>query len=326
MQEEATLVTEVRSWERCQGQSDFGSARICRFRHGFYAMELDPVHLTLYVNIESEQNETEMGSTHIHVYPLVPCEVDTSMRLDPSVFFPTPLTTLNCREGVTGLACSGDVLLVATFSCKIQLYERHKLIHTFSVVESVRTALQGREIPIHRAPVDAIRFAQHLGAEHGFVTMQHDDDLGNTLLLWTPATANKNDKTKYQVDTIIQLPLLARRIPKIHFDGRRLIVYGQDHIGFMLLVYKVWSADDQESYHSNGSGGVIVSKRLNFVHRIRHAALGGHLDYESIHMTCNDRFLVLNTKMGHELVEGGGSDGLLVIDLENAGKETSALI
>jgi hypothetical protein len=65
---------------------------------------------------------------------------------------------------------------------------------------------------------------------------------------------------------------------------------------------------------------VVASGTLRFARRIRHAALGGHADYESLHLSANERFIVANTKLGHELAGGGGADGLLVVDVERAGE------
>jgi hypothetical protein len=66
---------------------------------------------------------------------------------------------------------------------------------------------------------------------------------------------------------------------------------------------------------------VVASGTLRFARRIRHAALGGHADYENLHLSANERFVVANTKLGHELAGGGrgGADGLLVVDVERAG-------
>jgi hypothetical protein len=111
-------------------------------------------------------------------------------------------------------------------------------------------------------------------------------------------------------------------------------VYGQDHIGYIILVYTVKMPDDGDidfgsfnqhsSPHSSGlskgadwtGAGVVFSETLRFVRRIRHPALGGHMDYESLHLSANERFIVVNTKLGHELEGRHGADGLLVIDVD----------
>jgi hypothetical protein len=59
--------------------------------------------------------------------------------------------------------------------------------------------------------------------------------------------------------------------------------------------------------------------QVKFVNRIRHAALGGLEFYDSVYMTANERYVIVNTKSGNLLGGGSpGSDGLLVIDLEDS--------
>jgi hypothetical protein len=61
------------------------------------------------------------------------------------------------------------------------------------------------------------------------------------------------------------------------------------------------------------------TSRVRFANRIRHAALGGIEDFESLHMTCNEHFTLVNTTTGN-LLSGGRipfQGGLLVIDLED---------
>lgn len=68
------------------------------------------------------------------------------------------------------------------------------------------------------------------------------------------------------------------------------------------------------------SGGVINldGEMIEYVHRIRHAGLGGLEYYDNLFMTLNERFLVVNTKTGNLLDsnEDKTSEGLVVIDLE----------
>jgi hypothetical protein len=69
-------------------------------------------------------------------------------------------------------------------------------------------------------------------------------------------------------------------------------------------------------------GGVFdmsSTSRVRFANRIRHTALGGIEDVESLRMTCNERFILVNTKTGNLLSEGTipFQEGLLVIDLED---------
>ena len=59
-------------------------------------------------------------------------------------------------------------------------------------------------------------------------------------------------------------------------------------------------------------------RRINFVNRIRHAGLGGLEYFDSMLMTANERFLIVNTKTGNLIgndVASYATDGLFVIDL-----------
>jgi hypothetical protein len=134
------------------------------------------------------------------------------------------------------------------------------------------------------------------------------------------------------VGSVIDLPLSARKKPRVFYDGRRLVVLGKDHIGMVILVYHVLNSwedldyfDKLDTRHSSStradeSFGIYNLTnsfgRIKFANQIRHAGLGGLENYESIYMTCNERFIIVNTKTGN-LVGGGGSDGLLIINFED---------
>jgi hypothetical protein len=174
--------------------------------------------------------------------------------------------------------------------------------------------------------VEYFHFPNHFPVELcGFVSVQHSRVEGTCLLVWK----KPNPGSDFQVVSQIMLPLSPRRKPCVHYDGRSIVVCGQDHIGFIVLVYHVLSSlEDIEYFPSNPekkkgdeSGGVYnytVQPHLRFANRVRHAALGGLQYYDSMYMTCNERFLIVNTKTGNLL--GGGStstgEGLLIIDLK----------
>ena len=141
---------------------------------------------------------------------------------------------------------------------------------------------------------------------------------------------------RFRVTAMINLPLSAQCTPEVHFDGRRLIVFGKDHIGLIFLVYHVLGTrfdqsdflDDEEAKLSSKaeeeSGGVVQmtsERRIKFVNRIRHAALGGLEYFDSLLQTANERFLAVNTKAGNLIGTDGArsSEGLLVIDLKETG-------
>jgi len=170
----------------------------------------------------------------------------------------------------------------------------------------------------------------------GFITLQHSSTDGSSLLFWrqthgeTPKTVDDDDDDDddaFRIVSMINLPLSGTtRAPRIFFDGRRILVFGQDHIGMIILVYHVLSSNEdihlfqEKTTREEASGGVYNLTdipRVRFANRIRHAALGGLQYYESIHMTCNDRFIVVNTKTGNLLSDSASpyAEGLLVIDL-----------
>ena len=196
----------------------------------------------------------------------------------------------------------------------------------------------------HKNPtckISQIYLPRHLPVQScGFVTKQRDSESGTTLLLWqshcmtTDSSSNIADQ-RFQIVSMINVPLSSRCHPEVHYDGRRLIVFGQDHIGLIFLVYHVLGTRyDQDEFHNEKtsserrgkgneeSGGVVNlldERRVKFVNRIRHAGLGGLEYFDSFIMTANERFIVVNTKTGHLVAPDGtrnASQGLLVIDLQ----------
>jgi hypothetical protein len=187
----------------------------------------------------------------------------------------------------------------------------------------------------YQAPIESFLLPRHLALHDcGFVTSQHSREEGTSLLLW-----NKRDKEEpYQIVSLINLPLLPRRRPRFWYDGIRLIVFGQDHIGLIILIYHVLNSMDDDDAHlfstlrccggEESSGGVYNltndPPRVRLANRVRHVGLGGISSREdSIHMTCNERLLVVNTKTGNLLPNESScaADGLLVIDLQGHGVE-----
>ena len=175
--------------------------------------------------------------------------------------------------------------------------------------------------------IEYIYFPNHVPVEQcGFVSKQYSRVEDTCLLVWK----KPNHGSDFQVVSQIVLPLSPLRKPSVHYDGRRIVVCGQDHIGLIVLVYHVLSSmedieyfplnlDKKMRYESGGVYNYTMQPHVRFANRVRHAALGGLQDYESMYMTCNERFLIMNTKRGNLL--GGGSsstsEGLLVIDLKD---------
>lgn len=225
-------------------------------------------------------------------------------------------------------------------------------------------AEESAELP-HKHPtskISQIYLPRHLPAHRcGFVTKQRSIEHGTTLLLWQvagglPSSSSEDsldfDGRRFQITAMINLPLSAQCHPEVHFDGRRLVVFGKDHIGLIFLVYHVLSTrfdqrefdeDEEGSSASRGSpkkaraaaglggvagrseesGGVVQllagERRVKFVNRIRHAGVGGLEYYDSMLLTANERFLVVNTKTGNLVGSDGArnaTEGLIVIDLQ----------
>jgi len=202
-------------------------------------------------------------------------------------------------------------------------------------------AIGEEEFP-HKHPtskISQIYLPRHLTAQKcGFVTKQRNAEHGTTLLLWQTPNMFLEEAAKptdrFKVTAMINIPLSAQCHPEVHYDGRRLLVFGKDHIGLIVLVYHVlgtrfdqdeFNDSDKTKHTTKGeeSGGVInldEECRVKFVNRIRHAGLDGLEYFDSMLMTANERYIVLNTKAGHLIGCDGrnASEGLLIIDLEDA--------
>jgi hypothetical protein len=288
-----------------------------------------------------------LGRSTIVVYPLVPFipKEDTDnprqSHSTPS-YFPDPVLLIQCGESTSAIAVSatGNELLVGTANCRFQVWEiglngsndsapAAKRVETLDLKACLRAALKSirpsghdGEPSLNESPIRDFHVPRHLSiATCGFVTAQHNRNDGTTVVLW-----RKGESGGYEAQSMISLPLSARRLPKIHYDGRRLIVFGQDHIGMIILVYHVLNTNEDmavfQAAKDDSSGGVTNftnPTRIRFANRIRNAALGGLEYFDHIHMTCNERFIVVNTKTGN--LSSGSSvpyaEGLLVIDLED---------
>jgi hypothetical protein len=99
---------------------------------------------------------------------------------------------------------------------------------------------------LHKNPtckISQIYLPRHLPVQScGFVTKQRNSDSGTTLLLWQQLKISSEvalDPAQFQIVSMINLPLSSRCHPEVHYDGRRLVVFGQDHIGMIILLYRV---------------------------------------------------------------------------------------
>ncbi len=184
-----------------------------------------------------------------------------------------------------------------------------------------------------RRKVNQIILPRYLPIEKsGFFALQYHRNEGTTLSFWQKNTSSEY-AGKFELSSLVNLPLSTQRKPQVSYDGKRLIVFGQDHIGLIILIYRVFSSPEdrdefastseksqEESTRSENSGGVIDlggSNCIQYMNRIRHAGLGGMEYYDSMYMSHNERFIMVNTKTGNLVASNGkSSEGLLVIDLE----------
>ena len=218
----------------------------------------------------------------------------------------------------------------------------------FSILDDTALLSIGEDFP-HKHPtskISQIYLPRHLPVQKcGFVTKQRSAEFGTTLLLWQTPTIFLEEADKscshFQITAMINVPILAQCHPEVHFDGRRLLVFGKDHIGLIVLVYHVLGTRfDQDGFidfektkfNAKGeeSGGVlnlIDERRVKFVNRIRHSGLDGLEYFDSMLMTANERYLVINTKAGHLIGCDGrnASEGLLVIDLEDTRDDNTTI-
>jgi hypothetical protein len=190
-------------------------------------------------------------------------------------------------------------------------------VANINIVEDDEGEIDASSVP---NVVASIHHSSHLSLENsGFVTLHYVHRETCTLLLWKSMPKSNG---RVSLCSTIKLPCCAQREPCIHYDGRRLVVLGQDRIGMIVLVYHVLTTwEDANLFETLTEDDSIQNwtqpGRVKFVNRIRHAGLGGLAYHDNVYMSCNERFLVMNTKSGNLL--GGGSspttDGLLVIDL-----------
>jgi hypothetical protein len=204
--------------------------------------------------------------------------------------------------------------------------------------------LTSRQIHVSMiSPMDNIYVAKHLSVhEGGFVSRHYIQSESCTLLVWKQLDSRLESDLSapsFQIVSMIYLPICPARMPCIHFDGRRLIAFARDHIGFLVLIYHIRFGDDDDDFmftsspgraslpgaqeHGNVYNVIRTPPYVRFACRIRHPSLGGLEDWDSIQMTCNDRFLVFNSKQGSGLDEAGHNEGLVVLDLKAAVENTN---
>ncbi|CAJ1946920.1 unnamed protein product [Cylindrotheca closterium] len=173
------------------------------------------------------------------------------------------------------------------------------------------------------SPIQSIHLSKYSSIERsGFVTMHQE---GRTLLHWRKVSGS------FEIVSMITNPLSTQLVPQVEFTGTKVLIYGrnEENTKASVLVYHVANADMPISDDwnkdggKNGGGGVYnlcSPASIRFVNEIRPNAISGIQAPKStspLHLTCNERFLVMNVMASEEWT--GSSDltqGLLVLDLE----------
>jgi hypothetical protein len=327
------------------------SRHVCRVRGDYELVELCACRRRVYVSPSHRNDEQNSdyprGASKIYVYPMVEYqgnERSTAVAAEddkPSKYFPNPTLVVDCKNRVSAIAlcATGSHLIVSTEAGNLLFWQMGKSSFSLEKEVTLERALEDAvgelaisqvAIEAAKTPIGSILCPRAVSIETcGFCTLHRGLTHGTTVLLWHKTTSDDDGEREWRLQSMIYLPLSAQRTPQVHYDGNRLIVFGQDHISLLILVYEVSStlehlAANTDCLKTKGQldGGVfdLSSKsRVRFANRIRHAALGGIEDFESLRMTCNERFIVVNTKTGN-LLSGGSvpfQEGLLVIDLED---------
>jgi hypothetical protein len=151
--------------------------------------------------------------------------------------------TMDSRGGripLTGVHLDGKLGIADFHDCNAR--------ETMDKLALLDTDIRDEERLPHKHPacrISQIYIPSHLPVQKcGFVTKQRSAKYGTTLLLWQTPTISSNTNEdiandRFRITAMINLPLSAQCHPAVHFDGRRLIVFGKDHIGLIILVYHV---------------------------------------------------------------------------------------
>jgi hypothetical protein len=213
-------------------------------------------------------------------------EVCRTKYQDPECF-------IRCQNEVTSLAVdpTGATLFVGTAAGTCEIWSIHsaydkteaKRLAIINIESSMSKALKcscddhngaqqrsvddaariGRILTILSRPkIVSFHHPNHLSSSTcGFVTLQHSATDGSSLLLWRKHH-EQTSKDAYRIVSMINLPLSGIiRAPRVIYDGRRILVFGQDHIGLIILVYQVLASfEDVALFHDMSkeetSGGV----------------------------------------------------------------------
>lgn len=333
-------IVEIFSWFIDRQSAQPINVRSVRFFDSrFWTMAVCGRQRLLYVNAY----DRPCGATSIQVYSL------------PDTSCPLPIygaTAMSCSTKLVGqievgekvnaieLCATSERMIVCTRNSNaIQIWnvknvEESFLEHTFRLPDVL--ARIKRELGLTSLALDAVSeslvyqvfVSDHLSLDMGgFITLHFERGSRSSILVWRnnkEISEDCSESISCRVMSMIDLPITSSRKPRVHFDGRHIIVLSKDHIGFLILIYHVRMSGEDDLYFSphlkTGSpadGNVYnfsSTPSARFVKRVRHAVLGGLRNWESLQMTCNERYIVFNTRRS----DTNKKEGLVVIDLEMA--------
>eukprot|EP00980_Cylindrotheca_fusiformis_P029412 scaffold23471_cov141-Cylindrotheca_fusiformis.AAC.9 len=351
------LCTELTTWTRAAGESQYGDRRSCYTPGTFQQVDIDTKNLRAFVSFPAETDTLSPVRTsriakenQLIVYPLLPYD-----RLTSEEDGPMPDLTISCEHPISAFSvdATGETLIVSTTKGTIEIWKVEsssvQRIQTINMRKALKDSIQRRltdlkiimsKRSIHEnatdrsvndpcilrraleklapAPIESFYLPKHLAMEKcGFVTSQKDT---SSLLLWRKSETSG----EYEIASLINLPLSSKREPKVKFDGCRLLVSGQDEDGFTLLVYQVAIGDMplenmlKKDLPPGGVYNLTTPPSVRLANQLRHRAFGGIEDpEEAVHMSFNERFIAVNTRNGNKLAGSEESNGLLIIDLED---------
>lgn len=270
---------ELRAWATCTPE------QVCRFPSGFQAVDIDVTRGRVFVNPilpppmhwHERMERPTAGRAQIVVYPFSAYNAE---HQDLS----TPLMQWSCQDAVTDLAVedlTGDWLVVTTLTG----------VQVWNVEQQTCLTRRLSDVTNNNWPVRSVHVPKFLSIHSfGFVTMQHASDGQASLMLW------KIVNNEIQMLSKVSLQLSRRQTPKIHFNGRRVVIAGQNMSSHLVLsVYLITDGCLCEERTLQYQGGLQVWDHLN--------------------LTCNDRFVMVNTKLPSNDPDKSRTQGLWVIDL-----------
>ncbi|GKY91880.1 hypothetical protein MPSEU_000159600 [Mayamaea pseudoterrestris] len=290
------------------------------------------------------------GAPIIKIYSMQPMEKGIPNCVTLSNTAPNGQLNIGERIITINICPTNNRLIVVTTQHKIQIWNCHNLRQAYieelldvpallKDLDELHSIMLLLFEQIRPTPLDESIVAQHLPIHvGGFVTVHYLHGTRCFMLVWkrlyTTDASKGESKLSYQIVSLIELPISPGRRPCIRFDGRRLVVFANDQIGHLVLVYQVrLSEEDAHMFstlnHVPGKeiDGSVVNfgpiPHVRYVNRIRHADLNVLGPLENYHMALNDRFLVFSARRNSEASTSISDEGVLVLDLKAITQEAS---